>query len=195
MTLKSQNHKLSENFILKEFTHNKISVNSITSIQQLMLENMANSILQPTRSFLCSEKNTKIKIKITSGMRTVSDYHRLVKKGYSPSETSDHFYGYPVPLRNKEKIKKFGAKYVYSVGACDIIPDMNVFEAFEIICWLEGKGVIETGQIIYEKFKNTEWIHISNPYHLFYSNEFVQEFMCKYPILVSVDGGKTYERY
>lgn len=178
--------KLSQNFWLEEFTN--LDWPELDLQAQYMLNNLASNILQPIRDVLGP-------IKVTSGVRTIKDYHNLVAKGYNPSETSDHFFGAPVILRSPKKIKKYGKRYTYSVGASDIVPvDIAPFDAFKKVLslWKTKKLKISFGQIIYEKQGSKEWIHISNPTSLIYSAEFIEKFLKKTPILQSLDGGKTY---
>ena len=60
-------------------------------------------------------------ISFNSAVRLPSDYQRLIDAGYNPSPTSDHFFGLPVTIPEKEKVKisKFGSIYTMSSGAVD----------------------------------------------------------------------------
>ena len=178
--------KLAKNFWLKEFT--TMSWDDLSPQRQFLLKNLADT-LQKIRNVL------KVKITVTSGLRTVADYHRLVKRGYNPSETSSHAFGASVLLRSMKKIKKFGTRYSYSVGAADIVPNMDVWDAYRKIVslWKRKKLDIEFGQLIYESQGSKEWIHISNPPTLVYSEEFARKFLKRARFLKSMDGGKTYQ--
>lgn len=176
--------KLSRNFWASEFSSRPWT--ELNPQEKIMLENLAQEILQPARDQLG-------RMIVTSGIRDVKDYHRLIAKGYYPSETSDHFYGASLILRSAKKIKKYGKRYSYSVGAGDIVPvDVEPYEAFKFMINLYKKSKIQYGQLIYEKHNSKEWIHVSNPPTLIYSKKFVDKFLTRIPVLQSLDGGRTY---
>ena len=84
------NKKLTENFSLSEF------IKTDPTDYQLQLLQLLADNLQSVRNFLqefALPKKT-VSISINSGVRTQADYERLVKNGYNPSNTSDHFCGY-----------------------------------------------------------------------------------------------------
>ena len=80
----AKNVQLSENFWLNEFTKKRKT--DLSPQQWRMIGFLAAEVLQPIRDKL------KLPITITSGERTTDDYWRLIRKGYYPSETSDHFF-------------------------------------------------------------------------------------------------------
>lgn len=185
--------KLSTHFQLKEFT--TLPDKQISQIQLFMLLNLCKNILEPIRDFLgCG-------IKVTSGMRSRDDFDRLLQQGNHPSETSDHFFGVPVPIVNPVKIAKFGEEYGYSVGAADVVPACGGKIAFEKIrpyfktdtseILLPGRP-IKIGQFILEK-KNAYWLHISNPSTLIFSPYFVGKFLQRKPFMVSLNNGVSYQ--
>ena len=180
--------KLTDNFNSKEFVKPGVS---LTPVQLWLLEHHCEEILQPLRDFL------KCSIKVTSGVRFPSDLNRLRKLGYTPSETSDHLYNTTVTLKNPKKIAKYGRFYSYSVGASDIIPSIGAktawsklkphFNKKDTAIELPNK-YIKIGQIILEESKNKEWIHISNPYQLIYSDVFINQFLKKSAFLTYKNG-------
>ncbi|MBR6647147.1 MAG: hypothetical protein IKL09_06505, partial [Clostridia bacterium] len=88
--------KLTENFKLSEF----ISTDP-TDYQLQLLQILADN-LQLVRTFLqefVQAGKKSVSITITSGVRTQADYERLVKNGYNPSKTSDHFCGYQLTAK------------------------------------------------------------------------------------------------
>jgi hypothetical protein len=143
--------------------------------QTMMVNSIIDHILTPIENYAG-------KIKITSGIRSLKDLDRLIKEGYNPSRTSDHFYGF-LP---------------FTAGAVDFIlasgDTFNLYydlykkynkEKDRIVL---PKAEIQVGQMILEKNK-TYWIHIANPRRLFYSNT------CPLPgkiFLRSDDNGKNY---
>ncbi|MCL4102517.1 hypothetical protein [Fibrobacter sp. HC4] len=80
---------LTPNFKLSEFTKSSVTDYQL-SLLQLLAKNLqkVRDLLQP---YAVSGK--RVSISITSGVRTAEDYNRLVKNGYNPSKTSDHFCG------------------------------------------------------------------------------------------------------
>jgi hypothetical protein len=178
--------KLSENFSLEEITD--VQWSSLTVSQREMVNNIVLMILQPIRNTI------KTSITITSGMRDTIDFFRLKENGYNPSETSDHFYGRQVPLYSIDKLSKFGPTYSFAVGACDIqAKGMTVNSLFEIITHMNKVGQIKCGQIIREMGSGKEWVHISNPMSLIYSDWLINKYLVKQTYLVSNDAGKTYQ--
>jgi hypothetical protein len=139
--------------------------------------------------------NIGVSMTITSGVRTIADYKRLVQQGYNPSRTSDHYYGDPVPLSpGTPKYDKYGRMHYYSVGAVDIVPSMDVKECFDIVKGLVANGDCKFGQVIYEYNPKTqsEWLHLSNDPCQFFS-EFICDCIDKRPFMQSLDNGKTYQ--
>lgn len=189
--------QISEHFNFEEFSNR--DHHHVTPIQMGMMDNICRVILEPLRKFWGDKK-----IRVTDGLRYPSDINALRKRGYNPSETSDHLFGNVIKLRNAKKVQRFGRYYAYSVGAVDIVPEIGAEEAFQMIVphidrrnnaiKLPDIGVIRIGQFIFEKFGDTGWMHISNPVDLIYSfkvsKEITKHRRC---FLKSLDGGKTYE--
>jgi hypothetical protein len=173
--------KLTENFKLSEF----ISTDP-TDYQLQLLQILADN-LQLVRTFLQEFVQTgkkSVSIMITSGVRTQADYERLVKNGYNPSKTSDHFCGYQLTAKP-------------TLGAADItIKNCSLSLkaiAAKIIEW-DKAGLVHFGQVIYEKNPKTgsEWIHLGNdPKLIFNHNIDVQ----REKYLMSLDNGKTYKKF
>lgn len=161
--------------------------------QKRLITNLAE-ILQHLRNEANRVFHRKVSIRITSGVRTMADYYRLQGMGYHPSPTSDHFCGLAVPIiDNPSKRSKFGETYNFAVGAADcVVKGMSQLDFFKLAmqCHIDSK--IHCGQIIYEKHKKSEWVHISNPYEKYFS-KWTSEWLGEKPFLKSLDGGKTYK--
>lgn len=186
--------ELSKNFDLG--TDFKSHKNQLNPIELFLLKSLCVDILQPIREFLACP------CKITNGVRTLSDYDRLLDAGYYPSETSDHFLGLSVPLRSSKKIAKFGHFYHYATGAADVVPTIGAREAWDrmrpyfnpTFSTIElPTGTIKIGQFIFEVGTRFDWLHISNPATLVNSEKFSQKFLSKTPFLVSNNNGKSYQ--
>jgi len=185
--------QLSENFYLKELT--KLPRTAIPPTQLYLLKALCEDVLQPVRDFL------GCKIKITSGLRTTEDHRRLIAAGYSPSETSDHFFGAMVRLTSHRKIARFGGEYPFSVGAADIIPACGAEAAYwKMRPYFDAEtgelnlpaGVVKIGQFLLEKSR-TYWVHVSNPATLVYSKDFAKKYLKKTPFMLSLDNGRSYQ--
>ena len=174
--------KLTNNFKLSEFI--KVDPNDYQlALLQLLADN-----LQLVRDFLqefALPKKT-VSISISSGVRTQADYDRLVKNGYNPSKTSDHFCG--LQLLSKP-----------TLGAADIVVkncSLSMKEiAAKIIQW-DKDGLVHFGQVIYEKNPKTgsEWIHLGNDSTLIFNYNFAQV-VKRQKYLMSLDNGKTYKAF
>jgi hypothetical protein len=138
-------------------------------------------------------------MKVTGGVRTLSDYDRLRKKGYNPSETSDHYCGSSVPLSyGSKKYKKYGETYNFAVGAADIVPKgMGVWDLFVLAATLTKKGECDFGQIIYEKSPNQdpakvkEWVHFGGSLKGIFSNAIIK-LVARSQFMKTTNGGKSY---
>lgn len=181
---------LTKNFTLEELCPNSTIRATLSSTQMEMLSAIATNILQPIRNILGRP------IGITSAVRSSYDYNRLRAAGYNPSETSDHYYGFPVEIINSNKITKFGKTYSYSVGAVDFtVLGMNNSDIYRIIYDMCNRKKLAVGQLIHEYGNGMDWIHISNPPTLIYSESFCSKYLNKGKFLVSSDAGKTYSNY
>lgn len=159
-------------------------------MQKLMIVELAND-LQVVR------KKANRSMRITSGVRAgKKDYDRLIKLGYHPSSTSDHYCGNVVSIPTKHKKRKiFGPHYCYSVGAADIVTkDME--EVFNISIDLDKQKKTNFGQIIWERntLTGSEWIHYGND-----PIKFLTPTICnlinRTRYMITIDGGKTYSVY
>lgn len=170
--------QLSKNFKLSEF-----SKGELTDYQVSLLRILAEE-LQVVRDKLQEFKTgTKpVYIVITSGVRTKADYDRLVKKGYNPSKTSDHFCGYQV-----EGTPTLGAADI-QVYNCSMKTKQIALYIKELVLGYD----VNFGQVIYEKNPDTgdEWIHLGNDPELIFKN-LVKVSRKKF--LMSLDNGKTYK--
>lgn len=177
---------LTQNFKLSEFTKTDLTPYQIALIQLL-----ANN-LQKVRDYLQQfkvDQNKNVSVGISSGVRTQSDYDRLVKKGYNPSKTSDHFCG--LQLACKPCI---GAVDVY-VKNCSLKLKDIVAKIIE----LDKAGQVDFGQVIYEYNPATraEWIHLGNDWGKVFSDKGIIDSMNKTrkKYLMSLDNGKTYRDF
>jgi len=159
-------------------------------VQAVMIRHMAVMILQPIRDEFGE-------VNITSGVRTLTDYTRLIDAGYHPSWKSDHYFGacVPVPVTHQPQ---FGASFPWTCGAVDIQVNDHMRDAFH---WMQDKlDPGRYGQIIYEvqtRADGTEahWIHIGNPRLLVYSAAVADTLPVKTPVLMGINGRYTrYER-
>ena len=140
--------------------------------------------------------NIKSPMRITNCVRVLSDFKRLIKKGYNPSSTSDHFWGKPIPTIKKKNISKYGKFFTFSAGAVDVqCPNVNLLAVFYRIKKLQAKGRVHFGQVIYEKSRRTEWIHLGNSRLLLFSRNLLMRVgAVKSVFLKSLNGGKSYIR-
>ena len=134
-------------------------------------------------------------IKITSGVRTLSDYDRLVSQGYKPSKTSDHYCGTAVPLKTSDKkYSKYGETYNFAVGAADGVPTkISARKLFEIAYRLVKEEMCKFGQVIYEENpKNgSEWVHFGNSLDYVFNFDIIKK-IGRVQFMQSLDGGRTY---
>ena len=158
--------------------------------QQRLIDNHASN-LQVVRN----ELPDGCYMKITSGVRTESDFDRLIAKGYHPSATSDHYCGNIVPISEySSKYKKYGPLYMFSVGAADVEPfGIKVYDLFKLSVKLTREGKCDFGQVIYEKDPITgkEWVHYGASIKDIFSSSIVR-FIDRTQFMQSLDGGKTY---
>jgi len=185
--------KITKNFSFYEFRpkgkpKSWLPTNEFT---KMLITNLTTN-LQVVRSVLPK----RCWMQITSGVRMPEDYKRLVKVGYKPSTTSDHNFGNSVPLKvNSRKYKKYGPTYSFSVGAADCVShNLNVRDLFNIACELTKGNKCRFGQVIYEENPKTgaQWVHFGADPTYYFSEKIVQ-FIGRYPFLVSLDGGKSYQ--
>ena len=183
---------LTKNFSFSEFRpKNSPSTWTPNSIyQKMLIVNLAENLQivrdkMPTGSYM----------KITSGVRLLSDYDRLRASGYNPSKTSDHNCGVSIPLINgTKKFKKFGETYNFAIGAADIVSiGMSTWDLFKLSFRLTKEGVCNFGQIIYEKnpTNGSEWVHYGNNLENFYSKKII-DMIGRQKFMKSIDGGTSY---
>lgn len=158
--------------------------------QKILIDKLALNL-----QIVKSEMPKNSYMKITSGVRLLSDYNRLIDSGYKPSKTSDHNFGVSIPLeKGDKKILKFGETYNFAVGASDIVPvGMKVWDLFKLSFRLIKEQMCDFGQVIYEKNpKNgSEWIHYGNNPSDFFSKEIIK-LIDRKKFLQSTDGGNSY---
>jgi len=133
-------------------------------------------------------------MKITSGVRTPSDYDRLILSGYRPSSTSDHYCGTAINILDYRKRKKFGSTYNFSVGAADVQPvGITARQLFNLSFRLVKEQMCDFGQVIYEKNPSTgaEWVHYGNSLKKLFSEKIIS-MIGRIQFMQSIDGGLTY---
>ena len=181
-----KDRQLTANFRLKEFAKT-----DLTPYQECLVEMLAKK-LQYLRDILnlgYAKNGKMVSIQITSGVRTMEDYQRLLAKGYHPAKTSDHFCG--VQIDGKP-----------TLGAADIRVKnctLTLRQVFEKLVELDINGGLTFGQIIYEKNPATgaEWIHLGNSWNELFASETVRECINKTrkKYLISLDNGVTYKEF
>lgn len=158
--------------------------------QKILLENLAKN-LQVIRNHTPEGSY----MKITSGVRLLSDYERLRNKGYYPSKTSDHNCGVSIKLdKGSHKFKKFGETYNFSIGAADVVPvNLKVWDLFKLSFRLTKESMCDFGQIIYERnpLNGSEWVHYGNSLKPFFNKKII-DLIAKIQFMKSIDGGKSY---
>lgn len=183
---------ISKNFSYSEYKPHGASYSWIpdSKYQKLLINNLTKD-LQVVRS----EMSSGCYMKITSAVRTLSDYHRLKNKGHNPSQTSDHFFGASIKLnKNSKKFSIFGDTYNFASGASDIVAvGMSNWDLFELTFNLVNSGACDFKQVIYEKNETTgvDWIHYGGSIYSLFSPEIV-ELLKKPKFMKSLDNGKSY---
>lgn len=178
---------LSKNFKLSEFTKNDVTDYALALLKLLA------SQLQIVRNRLQSyavDKKKPVSISIHSGVRSEEDYKRLIKNGYNPSKTSDHFCGYQ--LLSKP-----------TLGAADIKVNncsLSLQEIANMLIEMNDKGELDAGQIIFEYNPKTKssWIHFGNDWWRIFDANFIFDnnlFKSRKKYLMSLDNGKTYQTF
>lgn len=178
---------LSKNFKLSEFTKNDVTDYALALLKLLA------SQLQIVRNKLQSyavDKKKPVSISIHSGVRSEEDYKRLIKNGYNPSKTSDHFCGYQ--LLSKP-----------TLGAADIKVNncsLTLQEIANMLIEMNDKGELDAGQIIFEYNPKTKssWIHFGNDWWRIFDANFIFDnnlFKSRKKYLMSLDNGKTYQTF
>ena len=133
-------------------------------------------------------------MKVTSGVRTLDDFERLIRAGYTPSSTSDHYCGTAVKTINHVKRKKFGDTYNFAVGAADIEPvGITAKQLFNLSFRLVKEQMCDFGQVIYEKdpARGKEWVHYGNSLKRILSKEMISR-IGRIQFMQSIDGGRSY---
>lgn len=160
-------------------------------LQALMIRTLAEN-LQIIRSMMPA----KASIKITSAVRTQKDAEDLIRSGYNPSPTSDHFCGFSVPIQKTDsKYQKFGPTYNFACGAADCVPmGMKVSDFFSLAVNETKNGRCRFGQVIHEYTPSTgaEWVHFGNDPTSFFSMN-ICSLIARSKFMKSIDGGKTYQ--
>lgn len=178
---------LSKNFKLSEFTKSDVTDYALALLKLLA------SQLQIVRNRLQSyavDKKKPVSISIHSGVRSEEDYKRLIKNGYNPSKTSDHFCGYQ--LLSKP-----------TLGAADIKVNncsLSLQEIANMLIEMNDKGELDAGQIIFEYNPKTKssWIHFGNDWWRIFDANFIFDnnlFKSRKKYLMSLDNGKTYQTF
>ena len=166
-----------------------------SALESFLLANLIYKILNPIRALI------GVPININDCYRDMAKYRTLIKRGYNPSPTSDHFWGQSIETIRERDKKKYGDSYSFSSGAVDFgcSGRGSLVSVFNDIRGLESTGAIKVGQCILESKTEkgkivSQWIHISNPREIIYDAEFMKELQIKpRKFLYSKDNGKTYK--
>ena len=183
---------ITQNFSFYEFRPNgqPSSWKPNSEYQRMLIIELAKN-LQVVRSAMPSGAF----MRVTSGVRLLNDYKRLITAGYRPSKTSDHNCGIAVPLDpSKSKFKKYGETYNFAVGASDVVPNgMSVWDLFKLSFRLVKESMCNFGQVIYEKNPSdgSEWVHYGNALEPFFSDKIIK-MIGRQRFRKSTDGGITY---
>jgi len=180
--------KLSANFTLEELTYSEAAHKHVeaTEFQIGMLKELCQNLLQPIR-------NKFGPVRITSGLRDLLVYRAMLKAGYEPSKTSDHFL---VPSLYQHKgdwlvptcapnPRGKGAVDFYALGA-------NIWDVYYWILDNFRPSRDFNQVIIYsKKYSNRgDFIHLSNPARLFIAKSIVPS---KRPVMVYVKGNRRFK--
>jgi len=177
---------MTKNFPLIEFQ--KVGFPIDASIKEMFMLKLIADNLQFIRDEI------GVPIIITNSFRTRENYLAMLNKGYYPSETSDHFYGQKIPVKNPEKIEKYGAWFDLSTGAVDF-KCAEIEKNFKKIVQMAISGEIKIGQLILESNGSSKWIHMSNSPEAVYGKALASKIPFRQPYLCSLDGGRTYISY
>lgn len=150
---------------------------------------MKTNMLNPMR------EHVGVPISISNGVRTIEDYYRLIKEGYLPSSTSDHFAMQVVQINEKDTRKRaiYGEFYNLSTLATDLVGDFDKYQLCRDLYLTITKRVDENSphfvkgfadvkQLIHEVQGSKEWIHISVPYEAIYTKEVSNSILSQYPV-------------
>jgi len=158
--------------------------------RKLLLDNLARNL-----QVISNNLPEYVTLKVSGGVRGLMDYGRLIKAGYQPSETSDHYCGTSVPLiYGSEKYNKYGETYNFAIGAADIQSiGIPIWQLFSLSFKLSKEGKCDFGQIIYEHNPKTdaEWVHYGGSLKNIFSNSIIS-FIGRKKYMKSLDGGRTY---
>ena len=139
--------KASEFFNYEEFTQSDYGKPIFNKLSQYLLEYLCRDILDPIR------REFGYPILVASGILDINVMKGLKHAGYHPSATTDHSFGDP-------DVNSFGA------GAADIRPygQGTCEEIFNIaVNFINNSEDIPVGQVLWERQRDREWVHISNP--------------------------------
>lgn len=177
---------MTKHFKFEEFTSRGFPTRP-SKKEQYLLERLAYRLE-------CAMEVLGCAITITDCYRSYEKYQAMVYDGLFPSETSDHFWGQRVPVATLSKIEKYGTSYDMSVGAVYFRVSMDINEAYTRLLSAVKNSKFDVGQLIIEKSKTAQWIHMSNPAGVLYNTVAAMTLIPKRTMfLASNDGGKTYE--
>lgn len=179
--------KLSANFTLEELTYSEVVKRHVeaTAFQTGMLKELCQKLLQPIR-------NKFGPIGITSGLRDLKVYVAMVKAGYEPSKTSDHFLVPSLYQRKGDWLVPTSAPNPRGKGATDFYTLKA--SIWDVYYWIldNFKPTYDFNQvIIYSKKYSSrgDFIHLSNPARLFIAKSIVPSTK---PVLVYVKGNRKF---
>ena len=164
--------KASKFFSYHEFTRSNYGKPVFNKLSKHLLECLCRDILDPIR------REFGHPILITSGIRDINVMEGLRRAGYHPSSTTDHSFSDP-------DFNPFGVGAAdirpYGRGACEEI--FNI--AVDFVNRLEG---IPVGQVLWERLRTHEWVHISNPKTILFQPEVARMVASKLVIGYGLNG-------
>ena len=149
--------KVSDFFTYEEFTRSNYGKPVFNKLSKHLLKCFCQDILDPIR------REFGHPILVTSGLRDINIMEGLRHAGYHPSSTTDHSFGDP-------DFNPFG------VGAADIRPygRGTCEEIFNLaVDFINNSENLPTGQVLWERQGDREWVHISNPKTVLFESMFI----------------------
>lgn len=177
---------MTANFTIKEFKDTGFPFD-YSFKEMYMLKCLVNTLQ-------CFRDMIGTSINVTGSYRTSMKTLELLSRGYFPSETSDHYFGQRIPVRNPEKISRYGQYFDLSTGAIDFTC-VDIENNFKKMVQASKAGEVKIGQLILESSDKKIWIHVSNCPKLIYGEALASLIPQRKKYLYSLDGGRTYINY
>jgi len=148
---KQPSGNVSPHFKYAEFTQSNFGEVRFNRLSEFLLKRLCLNILEPIRFTFGHGIN------ISSGIRDINIMNGLRAAGYHPSATTDHSFGDP-------EYNPFG------VGAADLVPIEGSCEELFLTAWELRNRNVHFGQLLWERQGQREWVHISNPKTVLFTN-------------------------